>query len=454
MIFLTRQGADLDRVWDSLDLPSEFLRDPSSWIEAESVERFLERLDQEFGAQYSKEPLMIAVGHQCFDLRGWGALDSVLKMIQKPQDIYSHPHRFLSYFVSPAPPVANLQREESGVSFDLPILSEEYPLVTEYLRAALEALPKYIGKPLAQVKWVETRLSISWLENQPSFLGEEDLQTNLRPEFIDALVQSLESAQRELEQEKRKCIDLSAELKELKELSKNGLMAPAVAAVPSEDLELIESNVLKMRDYFSRAHQLVTLLVRQNRMDPQVKEAMRRVDWDVVGFQFPNAFSEALGSLRKMRKQNSAPNQASVAAASPKLELQAMDLNEIVDEALGLIQQDSNVKVDRAFFMDRPVKVDRLQLVEALTKVFKKFQENPVTHRGAWTVVTRPKGQRAEIEISRAHRSPSNAEGGEALSFAQDWSEIEKQFKTNKWLMDVSHSPEVGSSFRLQIPLQ
>ena len=54
---------------------------------------------------HNEESLITAVGHQCKDLRAWGVLDSVIKMMQKPQDLFLQPHRLLSYFVSPAPPV-------------------------------------------------------------------------------------------------------------------------------------------------------------------------------------------------------------------------------------------------------------------------------------------------------------------------------------------------------------
>ena len=444
LIFLTRQGADLDSSWDFTEVPSELLRDPSSWIEAESVEKFLQVLDGEFGQQQTRESLMAAVGHQCNELRAWGALDSVLKMIQTPQDIYSHPHRFLSYFVSPAPPIANLQRTDAEVSFDVPILTQEYPYVTEYLRAAFEALPKYLGDPSAHVVWEKTRLTISWTNQQPSFLGKDDLQTNVRPEFVDSLVHSLEASQRDLEEEKRRNFELQKKLDELKAQSLKALETNATAiAPPIEDLESVETGLLKMRDYFSRAHQLITLLVRQDRMDVQVREAMRRVDWEVVGLQFPNTFSEALGSVRKLKKQTQAE-------ASPQLDLSPLDINEVVEEALKALQEEEGtLKVDRAFFMDRPVKVNRLKLREALAKVFKKMQEDPGGEKGAWTVITRPKGKRAEIEISRS----ANHEI-ENLGFTPDWSELEKQITSNKWLLDVSHSPDVGSSFRLQIPVQ
>lgn len=445
LIFLTRQGADLELLWDLTDLPAEFLRDPSSWLQADAVEKFLSSLDREYGVQFSPGPLVSLVGHQCNDLRAWGVLDSVLKMMQKPEDIYSHPHRFLSYFVSPAPPIANMQRDEGSLSFDIPILTQEYPFVTEYLRSALETLPKYLGVPPAHVQWKNTQVKISWSDNQPSFLDAEDLQTNVRPEFMDSLVHSLENAQRQLEEEKRRSLDLENEIQELKkQLQKPG--EPGAFGLEMSDLDTVETSLLKMRDYFSRAHQLVTLLVKQDRMDPQVREAMRRVDWEVVGLQFPHSFSEALLKVRKLKKQSVSGGEERAAVTEA---LQNLDINEVVEEALKTFSTEGGVQIDRAFLMDRPVRVNRKELMDSLTQVFKKMRESSGGLTGAWTIITRPRGKRAEIEIAR-----SAGKDLENLAFTPDWSELENRFKSKKWSMDVTHHPEVGSSLRLQIPIQ
>ncbi len=107
---------DLQRLFELTDLPSEFLKDPSGWFPAGDIERFLNIIDNEFSASFN-ESLPVLVGHQCSELRAWGVLDSVIRMMSQPQDLFLQPQRFISYFVSPAPPIANLVRQLDSVSF-------------------------------------------------------------------------------------------------------------------------------------------------------------------------------------------------------------------------------------------------------------------------------------------------------------------------------------------------
>src|ERR1051325_2650402 len=91
------------------------------------------------------------VAHRAVDLKSWGPLDSVLKLMDSPQEILAQPERFLSYFISPPPPVANVKKSRDSLSFETPISEQEFPLVTSYLKAAIEALPTFVGRPMVQV---------------------------------------------------------------------------------------------------------------------------------------------------------------------------------------------------------------------------------------------------------------------------------------------------------------
>ncbi len=301
--FLDRQLPDQERLFELTHLPTEFLRDSSCWLKAQDVENFLEVVEQEYGARSPEGPLVTWVGHQCVDLKAWGVLDSVLRMMQKPQDIYAQPQRFISYFVSPAPPIGNLQKEEDGISFDLPISNQEFPLVTEYLRAALEALPLYVGKGMASARWTQNKIRVSWSENQKSFLGQEEMGLHFRPEFVQSLVDSLESAQRELEARKKDLLLKDQELVELKRKKvQEGALTSEQKGPLRDNLNQLRSQVMRLADYLSRSQQLVTLLVGQGRMDRQVQEAMRRVDWDFVRSQFPQVTKQAIGHIEKVKE--------------------------------------------------------------------------------------------------------------------------------------------------------
>jgi len=127
LVYLDKHGVDSEKLFELTDLPTEFLREPSCWIPAQDVEKFVASMDREFGSIFH-DNLPKLVGHECHELRSWGVLDSVIKMMQKPQDLFLQPHRFLSYFVSPAPPVGNVVREEEAISFDLPISIKNFHL--------------------------------------------------------------------------------------------------------------------------------------------------------------------------------------------------------------------------------------------------------------------------------------------------------------------------------------
>ncbi len=298
IVFLDRHGVDSEKLYELTDLPTEFLREPSCWIPAADVEKFISIIDREFGSTFHG-CLPTLVGHECHSLRAWGVLDSVIKMMQKPQDLFLQPHRFLSYFVSPAPPVGNVARENESISFDLPISNQEFPCVTEFLRSALEVLPMYLGRNQAQVDWKQTRIQISWTESQSELLQEGDLEPNYKPELVQNLMQALEESQRQIE-------DLRTQLSKSGEGEKS-------QPIPATDTEFVQGmrahlvrargHMMRMSDYLVRSQQLVTLLIGQDRMDRQVQEAMRRVDWDYVKAQSSQVAQETADLLTQFEKE-------------------------------------------------------------------------------------------------------------------------------------------------------
>lgn len=297
LVCLDKHGVDSEKIFELTDLPTEFLRDPSCWIPASDVEKFLAGIDREFGSKFP-ESLATSVGHQCHTLRAWGVLDSVIKMMQKPQDLFLQPHRFISYFVSPAPPVGNVHREAEAISFDLPISNQEFPLVTEFLRSAIEVLPCYLGRNQAQVRWKQTRIQISWSEPQNGLLKDEDLSPNYKPELVQNLMQALEESQRQIE-------DLRAQL--------SSAESERPQPIPGTDTEFVQGmrthlvrargQMMRLSDYLVRSQQLVTLLIGQDRLDRQVQEAMRRVDWDYVKAQSAQVAQETADLLTHFEQE-------------------------------------------------------------------------------------------------------------------------------------------------------
>jgi hypothetical protein len=320
--YLDRRGEDLEALYDRCDWPSEFLRDPSSWLEADKMEALLKQIDYEYsrnaqGAQaQGEESLIVSVGHQCKDLRAWGVLDSVLRMVQAPKDLFAQPERFLSYFISPAPPLGEVRRDHESVSFVLPVSDMQFPFVTQYLRAALEALPTYISKPMASVIWDNSRVTISWSEQQTSLFGEaQAADLSLHPELVRNILLNLESSQKQLDELQRNCLAKDREIEELKKrLAEPAPLLPPASDLPAVSAQLLPSGeqleahvgevlheLYRLGDYVARGHQLVTLLIGQGRNTPQIQEAMRRVNWDFVSTQGPLLVKWAVGELQKIQ---------------------------------------------------------------------------------------------------------------------------------------------------------
>lgn len=318
--FFERQGEDLTPLLESTTVPEEFLRDPSYWLKADDMEQFLEnalRLSHEEGSLFQK------VGHSGPQLRSWGVLDSVIRMMPKPQEILAQPQRFLSYFISPEPPIERIERTEDSISFDLPVSSEIYPLVTIYLKSAFESLPVYVGKPSAQCQWNDIRIHLSWQSEQESIFGQ-DPGHQISPELMRSIVSQLETHQKDLERKNQELKTKNDELihtqKEIesKIAEKLNFHPTPKKAEPAEEIhnlefidensiQILRNNLARLSDYMVRSQQLITLLVGQDRLKPTVKEAMRRTDWEKVKTQFPQTVSESQRILEKTQKKYEEP---------------------------------------------------------------------------------------------------------------------------------------------------
>lgn len=302
MSYLESQSEDLSSLLSQTSLPEEFLRDPSYWMPAQEMESFLEnaqRLAKDDGPLYQK------IGHAVPTLRSWGVLDSVLRMMPKPQEILAQPQRFLPYFITPEPPVENVAKTDSSVEFDLPISSDLYPLTTAFLKSSFESLPVYVGQPLAHGAWNGIHVKMNWHSEQATMFGEETGH-QISPELLRSVVAQLETHQKELEEKNRDLQDknqaLEKEMAAIDSQTKNKANeVPHLLSTPVHNLEFIDegsiealkTNLAKLSDYMVRAQQLVTMLVAQDRMSPAVKQAMKKIDWDRVKFQFPKTVSES-----------------------------------------------------------------------------------------------------------------------------------------------------------------
>lgn len=419
--YLDRRGEDLEVLYEKCDWPTEFLRDPSCWLEADKMETLLQMIETDYGRNtHNDESLITAVGHQCKDLRAWGVLDSVLRMVQTPKDLFAQPERFLSYFVSPAPPVGEMRRGPDFVSFVLPVSEMQFPRVTSYLRAALEALPTYINKPMANVRWEESRVHISWSEQQASLFGEaQSTELTLHPELVRNILMNLESSQRELEEMKKSLLAKEQEIEELKKARDVAAVAKPVAT-ESVDLSSLAQGIgqeinptvsrvlnelYRIGDYMARGQQLITLLIGQGRQTPQVQEAMRRVDWNFVAGEGPKVIKSAIEGLQSVEGTVRdlhwlADLKGSPQAPSSGESKTPSDLNLLVERAVANVQGrlSAPVQIDRHLLLDREVSVFPSRIEQAVTNLLSNAADS-LRSGGSIRVSTRPKGARAEIEI-------------------------------------------------------
>jgi hypothetical protein len=320
---LEEQGEDLAPLYEQTHLPVELLRDSSYWISAPDMEHLLETI---LRLPFEKtENIFQRAGHAGPELRAWGVLDSVLRMMPRPQEIFNQPEQFLSYFISPKPPIENLRRDETGISFDLPLPAEQYPLVTSYLKAAFEALPVYVGQPLAKCEWSGINLKLSWSSEQRTIFNETNVGHQVSPALFQNLIDDLQSTQREREDLQKYIGDLEAKIRdfEKQKITLNQIQDSKATEAPPTTLFANESaplshlnfiadspgyvmsqNLARLHDYMVRAQQLITMLAAQGKMTPAVKEAMRRVDWEFVKNQYPRTVSESMELLRKMQSKN------------------------------------------------------------------------------------------------------------------------------------------------------
>lgn len=283
----------------------ELMRDPSGWVPAPEMEFFLEKVATHFKTKDGE--ILTLVGHKQASLHSWGVLDSVLRMMTKTQEVFVQPQRFMSYFVSPEPPLENIIRSDDGIRFDWPLPSDQYPHLTEYLKASFEALPTYMGQGLGQCQWNNITLEFKWPVKAQDLFAEE-VGRQISPQLLQKVVEELQTSQRELEEKNR---ELQRKNEELLHFNQTASITPAKApSLPHFDSlsndplfpgHKLGQNIARLHDYLVRAQQLVTMILVDNKTNPAVKEAMRRMDWDYVKAHYPRTVAESVEIVRQMQ---------------------------------------------------------------------------------------------------------------------------------------------------------
>lgn len=306
--FLERRGEDLEPLYERFDWPLHYLRDSSSWLEADRLEFVLGALEELYGARVVSETgldFFTVVGHATPGLRAWGALDSVLKIVPGVRELYHQPDRFLASFISPQPQIQGLQHSDENVVFRIGFSDDRLPHAGRYLRAILESLPEFIGKPRAHVLWNHGNVQIEWSERQVAFVARSSSPDHeapsLSPELLRTILVDLATAQRELEAARRLLQEKDSQIQAMGALAATvsptvsaavsgatSLLAPATSSM---NVEKALHEIYKLGDYFARAQQIVTLL---RAPEPLLK----RTSWERVSAEAPLAIRKAAMLLR------------------------------------------------------------------------------------------------------------------------------------------------------------
>ena len=310
LTYLEAEKIDLSGVFSEIDVPWEQMRDSSNWLKAPDMEALLERIIQ-------NEEWIVKAGHNTPKNKAWGVLDSVLRMMPRPQEIFQQPEKFIGYFISPEPPLENVVRSENGISFDIPLPAEQYPLVSKYLMSAFEALPLYVGLNPGSCQWQFMHFKLDWPVEQKSILLQEE-HHQVSPQLMQDVIRQLQQSSRALEEKNRELQRRNEELLKLAQEHSLDKKEPAIVSQQyfselqnMSDSEFLKrpvhqvaQNLSRLHDYMVRAHQLVTLLTAGQKQTPGIKEAFRRVDWDIVKDQYPQIILESIETLKKINRKD------------------------------------------------------------------------------------------------------------------------------------------------------
>ncbi len=318
--YLDNRGYDTSTVLDRIDFPEEFLRDPAYWVKADQMEAWLHLFVESYQPIEGTD-LLLEIGSKIHEIKSWGVLDSVLRMMPRPQEIMNQPERFLSYFISPAPPIAHLRRDMYHVAFDLPISTEQFPMITRFLKAVFSVLPCYVGQSPARCEWTEIHFRLEWSPDTELLLPVEDPQGHrISPELMQSIIEQLEQNQRVLEKRNEELVIKNEEIEkahqELREHMKAQVFNEKMkglsefAIVIAKDLgtpaDILANEIQKVQDYMVRAQQVITLMSGLDKNSKVLIEILRRVDWEHVKDSFHGSLKtseEALTSIRKLSNE-------------------------------------------------------------------------------------------------------------------------------------------------------
>ncbi|MDZ4660379.1 MAG: hypothetical protein SGJ18_02040 [Pseudomonadota bacterium] len=448
---LHSQGQDLDPIIEAIDVPKEFLEDPSYWLDAAKIETFLREVDLSFTE--GTQSIITKIGHLCPTLKSWGVLDSVLRMMKEPQDMFSQPQRFLSYFISPAPPICDISRKDDSVSFTIPLTPEEFPFTSLFIKSALESLPVFVSSNVAAVKWQSTKIEISWSKDQGNLFPDEQMERHMSPDFMSSLEMVIENTQKEVEEKNR---ELVVKQKEIAELTSQleAIRLQVTEGPPQTDIltqvlpSLVKTRgqVLKLSDYLVRAQQMITLLIGKQKKSDPIMRALAKLDWEVLLRDFPKSVqmaSDELQYIRETLEKHQNHNRGDAAGE----DRESVDLNQVIESALETLRSNipSDVKVETQLSLGQKIKAYPKGLSTALSNIL-SYSIQSLKGRGELRIAAYPYGNVAHLEIS-------DSSTDRVIDRNFELREAKAIVKKHNGILRISHVPGFGATYSIDLPV-
>lgn len=174
--FLNRYELDTSRFFEMTSLEIDFIRDPYSWMDADQVELLLRNIQRAYQPRFIDKNLVTTVGHNAPHLKSWGGLESSLGFFDSHRTLYEKIDKILRFFIAPHVFIYNKEYSSKFFSFQIDFDRDKYPTVKDYLLAALETLPVFLGGEQTEVEWNNNTVKIYYTQEQTLILPLKGLQ--------------------------------------------------------------------------------------------------------------------------------------------------------------------------------------------------------------------------------------------------------------------------------------